>query len=207
MASHLKEEMMFARIVIALPLGAIVTAGLLFMMHLFIATGHGQSDATVARAVDFVRVERSEQIETQEKRPEKPEDLERAPDVPQPETTDSFGSTIEIALSKPDIRFGAEIGGTGLVASDGEYLPVVKVAPVYPMRALQRRLEGWVIVEFVVTASGNVRNVVVVESSEPMFEQAAIDAAAKFRYKPRIVDGEAVEVAGVQNRITFKLNA
>jgi protein TonB len=120
---------------------------------------------------------------------------------------ESFGNTIEIALAKPDIRFGAEIGGTGLVASDGEYLPVVKVAPVYPMRALQRRLEGYVVVEFVVTASGNVRDVVVVESSEPVFEQAAIDAAMKFRYKPRIVDGEPVAVAGVQNRITFKLNA
>jgi periplasmic protein TonB len=199
--------MMFARIAIALPLGTVVTAGLLFMMHLFIETGHGQTEATTARIVDFVRVERTEQIETRQKRPEKPEELERAPDVPQPEAMDSFGSTIEIALARPDVRFGAEIGGTGLVASDGEYLPVVKVAPVYPMRALQRRLEGWVVVEFVVTASGSVRDVVVVESSEPMFEQAAIDAAMKFRYKPRIVDGEPVAVAGVQNRITFKLNA
>jgi protein TonB len=199
--------MMFARIALALPLGAAVTAGLLYMMHLFIATGHGQSDVAVARVVDFVRVERSEEVRKREQRPEKPEALEPSPDVPQPELTDAFGATLEIALTKPDIAFAGEVGGTGMVANDGEYLPIVKVAPVYPTRALQRRLEGYVVVEFVVTASGNVRDVVVVESSEALFEQAAIDAAMKFRYKPRVVDGEPVAVAGVQNRITFKLSA
>lgn len=198
---------MFARIALALPLGAVVTAGLLYAMHLFIATGHGQSDVTVARVVDFVRVERSEQVEHRDKRPEKPGALEPSPDVPQPEMVDAFGGTLEVAFTKPSIAFAGEIAGTGLVASDGEYLPIVKVAPVYPMRALQRRLEGYVVVEFVVTASGNVRDVTVVESSETLFEQAAIDAATKFRYKPRVVDGEPVEVVGVQNRITFKLDA
>jgi protein TonB len=90
-----------------------------------------------------------------------------------------------------------------MIASDGEYLPIVKVAPVYPTRALQRRLEGYVIVEFVVTANGSVRDVAVVESSDAVFERAAIEAALKFKYKPRVVDGSPIEVAGVQNRITF----
>ena len=39
------------------------------------------------------------------------------------------------------------------------------------------------------------------------FEQAAIEAALKFKYKPRTVDGEPIEVPGVQNRITFTLKA
>jgi len=52
-----------------------------------------------------------------------------------------------------------------------------------------------------------VTNVTVVESSAPIFEEAAIEAAQKFKYKPRVVDGVAIEVSGVQNKITFKLNA
>jgi protein TonB len=198
---------MFARIAIAVPLGTALTAGLLYMMHAFIATGQGNPEIETMRSVDFVRVEREEHIEPRQKRPEKPETLERAPEVPQPEMSDAFGGAIEVAMAEPKIHFGLDLGGPGLVASDGEYLPVVKVAPVYPMRALQRRLEGYVIVEFVVTASGGVRDIVVVESSDAMFEQAAIDAATKFRYKPRVVDGEPIEVAGVQNRITFRLDA
>ncbi|HUF73911.1 MAG TPA: TonB family protein [Gammaproteobacteria bacterium] len=198
---------MFARIAIALPIGTVVTAALLYMMHAFIATGQGNPEIEVMRSVDFVRVEREKHIEKRETRPDKPETLERAPEVPQPEMNEAFGATIEVAIAEPRVDFDLDLGGTGVVASDGEYLPIVKVAPVYPMRALQRRLEGYVIVEFVVTASGSVRDIVVVESSEPVFEQAAIDAAMKFRYKPRVVDGVPIEVAGVQNRITFKLDA
>ena len=41
--------------------------------------------------------------------------------------------------------------GFGLAPSDGEYLPIVKVQPVYPRRALSRGIEGYVIVEFTVT--------------------------------------------------------
>ncbi|MGY0649634.1 MAG: protein TonB, partial [Paraglaciecola chathamensis] len=39
-----------------------------------------------------------------------------------------------------------------------------------------------------------------------LFNQAAIDAALKFIYKPRVVNGEPAEVAGVQNRITFQID-
>ena len=83
------------------------------------------------------------------------------------------------------------IGGVGFGVSDGEYLPIVKVAPVYPSRALSRGLEGYVIVEFTVMSTGAVRDVSVVESTSSLFERAATTAALKFKYKPRVIDGEA----------------
>ena len=43
-------------------------------------------------------------------------------------------------------------------------------------------------------------------SNHPKVKQAAIDAAMKFKYKPRVVNGEATEVSGVQNRITFQID-
>ena len=105
---------------------------------------------------------------------------------------------------------GADValdGGLALESGDGEYLPIVKVAPVYPRRALQRGIEGFVIVEFTVTKQGTVRDPVVVEANPSgIFEQAAMDAAMKFKYKPRVVNGEATEVSGVQNRITFQID-
>lgn len=200
---------MFTRIALAVPFGAAVTMGLLFSMHMMIDSGRGLSHtAAAARIVDFIRVERSEVAETRAARPDRPETPEPAPAMPQPGNAEGFDSEIKLALAGPEIGFGqAEIGGIGFGASDGEYIPLVKVAPVYPMRAAQRRLEGYVIVEFVVTASGGVRDVVVVESTSELFEQAAVDAALKFKYKPRVVDGQAIEVSGVQNKITFKLSA
>ena len=97
--------------------------------------------------------------------------------------------------------------GFGLSASDGEYLPIFKAAPDYPRKAAARGTEGYVVLSFTVNETGAVVNPVVVESVPPgVFDRAATNAALKFKYKPRVVDGEAVEVAGVQNKITFEIN-
>ncbi len=61
------------------------------------------------------------------------------------------------------------------------------------------------LLEFTVTTTGAVRDPVVLESSNRIFEKAAIDAALKFKYKPRVVDGQPIEVAGVINQITFEI--
>ncbi len=116
--------------------------------------------------------------------------------------------------SNANFDFGASVeadvnlsGGLALESSDGEYLPIVKVAPVYPRRALSRGIEGYVIVEFTVTKQGTVRDPKVIKAEpESLFDRAAMDAALKFKYKPRVVNGEAVEVAGVQNKISFQIN-
>ena len=42
-------------------------------------------------------------------------------------------------------------------------------------------------------------------SPRGIFERASLKAAAKFKYKPRVVDGQAIEVAGVQNKFTYEL--
>jgi protein TonB len=75
--------------------------------------------------------------------------------------------------------------------AEGDYLPIVRVAPVYPARALSRGLEGYVDMAFTVTTTGTVKDPVVVFSTSSLFERAAIRAVLKFKYKPRVVDGVA----------------
>jgi protein TonB len=69
-----------------------------------------------------------------------------------------------------------------------------------------RGIEGWVEVRFTVTAIGAVRDAVVV-ASEPgtTFDAAALQAIARWRYNPRIEQGEAVERSGMQIVIRFEL--
>ena len=59
--------------------------------------------------------------------------------------------------------------------------------------------------EFTVTKTGSVRDPFIVESTSSLFENAALKAVLRFKYKPRIVDGDPIEVAGVQNKISFEL--
>ena len=57
------------------------------------------------------------------------------------------------------------------------------------------------------TTAGTVRDVTVVPGrcEESVFERPSIEAAYRFKYKPRVIDGEPVEVIGVWNRFTYGL--
>ena len=197
---------MIARYAMSVSIGTGVTFGLLFIMQLLIATGRNAiTDNENFRLGDFVRVERNEIIETKKEKPEKPPEAEAPPEMPAPDLNNAFDNSMAVSVSAPTMDTSMSIGGIGFAVTDGEYLPIVKVAPVYPSRALTRGLEGYVIVEFTVTRAGTVRDVSVVESTSALFERAATEAALKFKYKPRVIDGEAVEVPGVRNKISFEI--
>jgi len=90
---------------------------------------------------------------------------------------------------------------------DANYAPIYKKPPVYPRRAVVRGIEGYVLLEFTVTREGGIRDAKVIDANPPrIFDQAALDAVGQFRYIPRVVNGEPVEVDGVTNRIAFSFN-
>jgi protein TonB len=199
------------RFLIAIVLAAVVTLGLFFVMQSLIKSGGSAlTDAPKGSVLDFVRVKKDESIQKKDRKPKKPPKPQQQP--PQIEQPQMDSPTADANHSGLD--FGADIaadisldGGLALESGDGEYLPIVKVAPIYPRRALSRGIEGFVIVEFTVGKQGAVKDLFVVEANPAdIFEQAALDAAAKFKYKPRVINGEAADVAGVQNRITFQIN-
>lgn len=199
---------MISRVGTAILLGAVITWALLGVMQVLIATGKGAlTDDETLHFVDFVRVPPEETIEQKQRKPKKPPTPEEPPpDMPQPQQ-DAIDPSAD-AISVAQVPVGADMdipSSFGLAVSDGDYLPIVKVAPVYPRRALQRGIQGHVIVEFTVTRQGAVRDPFVVESTSSLLEKAALAAVLKFKYKPKVVDGEPVEVAGVQNKITFRL--
>ena len=97
-------------------------------------------------------------------------------------------------------------GGLALDSGDGDYMPIMRVDAVYPRRALSRGIEGWVIVEFTVTKLGTVKGPKVLDAQPAdLFNRSALDAVLKYKYKPRMVNGEPVDVHGVTNKVTFKL--
>ena len=87
-----------------------------------------------------------------------------------------------------------------------QYLPMVKLAPVYPREAAMACIEGWALLEFMVTAMGTVRDPIVIEASPAgVFDGAAITAAREFRYVPKVWNGEAVDVHGARYLMRFEL--
>jgi protein TonB len=97
-------------------------------------------------------------------------------------------------------------GGLGEAPSDAEVVPLVRVNPQYPERARQRGVEGWVLVEFTVTKAGTVKDAVVIDADpKNYFERAARKAVLRYKYKPKVENGVAVDRPGVRVLVSFKL--
>jgi protein TonB len=196
----------YSRYITAIGLGAVVTFGVLFLMQYMIASGQNALDDNERfRMVEFVRVEREEVVEKKKEKPDKPPEPEVQPDMPEPQINNS-NSSVKIAMIAPQVTMmSGTMGSLNFGVSDGEYLPIVKVAPIYPQRAAARGLEGEVVVEFTVTTDGSTKDVIVIETTSTLFDRVAIESALKYKYKPRIIDGTPVESTGVRTRIVFKL--
>jgi protein TonB len=199
---------MIGRYAFATVVGVIVTISLLFIMQLLIATGQKALSEPRERAqLDFVRVKRNETLNTQEVIPEKPPKPPEIPPEAPPQQMDNVDPNAPtINVPAPQVSADTSLSGPGgMNIAEGDYLPIVRVAPVYPARALSRGLEGYVDLSFTVTSAGTVRDPIVLYSSSSLFDRAATRAVLKFKYKPRVVDGVPIDVPGVKTRITFQI--
>jgi len=87
------------------------------------------------------------------------------------------------------------------------YKAISKTPPFYPRRALGRGLEGSVILEYTINAEGRAVDIKVVDTSNTIFDSAAIQAAEQFVYEPSInLDtGLPIDTPGVKHAISFWL--
>jgi len=192
---------MVVSILLAIP----VVVGLFLVMHSLIDRNYENPEIKARKIADLVRPDEEIQLERSVKKPDKVEDPEEPP--PEMELVQlDLDMDMDVDNIAPTATVSVDISTSGMASGDGEYLPIVKVAPIYPRRAQTRGITGYCIVEYTVTASGAIRDPEAVDCQPSgVFESASVKAALKFKYKPRVVDGEAIEVAGVQNKFTYEL--
>ena len=197
------------RLMVSSFLAAAFTLMLFYAMQSLINNAGVQMDEIEGGYVlDFVRIKDTEKIEVDEENSARLPNPQAPPPMPDQMDEDRVKpGQLQLNLSGVNISNQLDIGGgIGFDNIDGDYLPLVKVAPTYPRRALRRGLEGWVIIEFTVDKTGKVVDPIVVESNPPnVFDNAALKAVLRFKYKPRVVDDKPVAVAGVQHKISFNL--
>lgn len=199
--------MLAIRVPIAILIGGLFTTSMFWLLWHLIGATFDVSEIQEATRIEFSRMRRDTEVAT--KRDEKVE-RERPPPTPEtPRMTFSTGGIENnVAQLTPvvDAR-GAMSRMTMAAGSDRDVIPLVRIAPDYPPRALSRGIEGWVQVQFTITATGTVKDPVVV-NAEPksIFDDAALKAISRWRYNPRVEGGVAVERVGVQTIIRFQLD-
>ena len=118
-------------------------------------------------------------------------------------SVNSFLNSRMPAVENAQDRVGGEPTSDGI--APGDWLPIVRVAPVYPRKMLRDGIVGVVLVEFGISKGGTVVDPRAIISSDKRFEKSAIQAVRKFRYKPRVVNSERVDSTGVVTSISFSL--
>ncbi len=135
----------FVRLVIGIVLGLVVTAALFWTMQYLIETADRElNEGTSGNLVDFVRLKRDESIQRRQLKPKKPPPPDAPPPQPPTPQLDNLNPNAEkIAISAAPVETDIEMsGGFSLGVGEGDYLPIVKVAPIYPQRALVARHRG-----------------------------------------------------------------
>lgn len=197
-------------------LGLVSAFALFWMLHLMIV-GHGKgfNKSENLPTIDFVRLKRDSELETRiRQKPVKPPPPKDPPPPPKMQIA-KMDPTQQAPLpfKIPNLNLGVNLGGGpfigNFVAADaGAYsdlIPLVALAPQYPRAAARDGIEGWVDVEITVGSDGNVKAARATNAKpRGVFESAAVSAALKSRFRPKMVDGKPQEQKGIR-RYNFTL--
>jgi len=212
---------------IGIVLSVIVNFGLFTIMYKMTSADSTERIATEdVRLLEFVRVKREEQTEVKKRDlPKKPPPPQKPPPPPKaPALKADKLKAPTPKLDAPRIDVPLNISGGPYLGDfsaappaaapaatlaaptmDDEVVALVRIPPRYPRAASRRGLEGVVTVSFTITKDGQVRNPVVINANpKNIFDKAALKAILKWKFKPKVVDGQPVERQATQE-IEFKL--
>ncbi len=177
-------------------LAIFVTFGLFYLMQALILGKDMKLDKASGTMVDFIRLKKESEVETKKRKMPDKKEPEEPPPPPDLSMARSNKPTQEMGDMAFAIDVDVDVGGTNIsiAASDSDVIPVVRVSPQYPLRASERGIEGWVEVEFTISKLGTVKDPRVFNSHpSSIFDRAALKAIRKWKYNPKIEDGEPVE--------------
>lgn len=186
-----------------------ITFSLFFVMQLLVATGVDViQKAKPYKPIVITRVIEDEEI------------IRKKPALPvikseQPPIVDDWPIPIgPPKVGNKDLQYEAPIRAeipvpegpaAGLQSDRDHAIAIVAIPPRYPQSLAARGVAGHVDVRFDITKTGAVANAVVTYSTNRGFERSALQAIAKWKFQPRVVDGAPQMQFGVEKRISYVL--
>lgn len=204
---------MFLRYPLAIIAAFATTFGIFFGMHLLVVETEGALQAPIqGGTIEMVRVKReTAPVEKKREMPQKPQTLDEPP-PPQMEMSDPGapgGAAVSMPIAAPTPQAAVKMrGGPNLGAApvgNAAATPLVRVLPQCTRKMQLEGIEGWVEVRFDIGPTGQTTNASVIDA-EPKgygFESNVLRAIERWKYRPKIVDGQGVVQKGLQVKISF----
>jgi protein TonB len=189
-----------------IPIAGGVTLGLGLIMAALIATEFTPVDKVAS--VDFSINPVPEDLKILEERT-KPEPLKVIEIPPAPPTISTLETTkiSPAPVANPQVNDVFKpviftIPRAKIVQANRNPDPLLRVPPAMPTRADR---SGHCDVRLNVDSTGSPYQVEAIYCTQALFERPTVKAVAKWKYRPRIVDGRAVAMEGLTNRVSFHL--
>ncbi|MDH5904559.1 energy transducer TonB [Vibrio splendidus] len=202
------------RLFLALPVAGALGLALFSFMAWMVDNGHQRSpDNSETLSFNMVMVEQEQEVQRRQRAvPEKPEMPEPPPEA---KTSQSQAEVTPLnsMSSLPSLDLNTSVDGLAINAptfsdfgSNQQAMPLYRVEPRYPAKALKRGAEGHVIMSFTIDETGRPVDIQVTDANpRRMFEREAMRALKKWKYQPKVVDGKAIAQVGQTVKLEFKL--
>lgn len=200
------------RLVIGIPLAAIVVYGLFTFMYSMINQDYEQPDVTEQRVLERITpAEDNTEVRTRSRN--KAQKIDSADKPPPPPKMSASRSDID--LPTPNIQGAAptelnvgrldSLSIDPVAISDRDAQPIRPPLPSYPSRAAERGLEGSCDVRFDVDTRGRPYNIEA-DCTDSIFKREAERAVQKVEFAPKIIRGKAVERRNVVYPLEFQMS-
>ncbi len=202
------------RLFLALPLAGALGLALFSFMAWMVDNGHQRlPDESETLSFNMVMVEQEQEVQRRQRAvPEKPEIPEPPPEA-QTSQSQAEVTPLNSMSSLPSLDLNTSIDGLAINAptfsdfgSNQQAMPLYRVEPRYPAKALKRGAEGFVTLSFTIDETGRPTDIQVTDANpRRMFEREAMRALKKWKYQPKVVDGKAIAQVGQTVKLEFKL--
>ena len=202
------------RLLISLPIAALFALMLFTFMAWMVDHGHQRApEQSESLSFNMVMVENEQDVQRRQRSvPEQP----KAPEVPEQQPVSQARtqvSQVSPLAMQPTLGLNTAVDGLAISAPTfGDFgvnqqaMPLYRVEPRYPAKALKRGAEGFVVLKFTIDPTGRPTDIEVLDANpKRMFEKEAMRALRKWKYQPKVVDGTSFAQVGQTVRLEFKL--
>lgn len=196
-----------------------IVVGLFLLMN-FLISSDAKKDEVDNVKVEVAFVEEDKQVQRKERRPPKKPPPPKEPPPPQQQVQQKqqkvVTAIVDIKIDNIDASMdgtGIYIGGLGTGQADfagmgdGDAIPVYQPQAEYPVQAQLKGIEGYVLFTLDIGPDGSPSNISVEdESPRGVFRRNAMRAIRKWKFKPRIVNGQAIPQRNMRYRMEFELD-
>ena len=192
----------------------IVTVIIFLIIQSLITQGSGiDKDRNNPNYVDFIRIKQDDTLQERKRTiPDKPPTPKRPPQPQIELDVNKPPPVAKLDFEMPDFSLPTDFSGAFLsnLESMGsgisQLIPIVKVAPRCPREAQINGINGSVKMLLTISANGRVNNIVI-QSFKPsrVFNSEAIKAVKRWQFKPKTIDGIAVDQKG-ELEVEFSCN-